>query len=241
MTDLSKQLKKELSAFTVPDKLVEDTIRKTKSEPVSDATKKHNKFFTVAAVLALCLLISGSAIAGVLIYQNFYINGEAIPELDAMKTSGYYEVDGLQPSGNSPVIYSREYKDIRELIDGIHKDLLIPAADDTEYQGIYYETDKTDYEYIRCQLSAAIGTGRITIESQIFIALSDSQIRSFSQDLLGDYTFENEGLTENGNKVIIAGSGTVNRIIFVADGILYQLEAPVSAEQLLEYVNDMIK
>ncbi len=241
MIDLSKRLKEEVSSFTVPDRLIEETIKRAKSESVPNTFKKRNKFFTFAAVLALCLIVSGSAFAGVLIYQNIYINGEALPELDAMETYSYYEVDGLQPSGTTPVIYSREYKDIHELIDGIHKDLLIPTDADTEYQSIYYETDKKDYEYIRCQFSSSIGTGRTTIESQIFIALSDSQIRSFSQDLLGDYTFEKEGVTENGNKVIIASSGTVNRIIFVADGILYQLEAPVSADELIEYVNDIIK
>lgn len=174
--------------------------------------------------------------------SEYYINGEALPELDAMKTYSYYEADGLQPSGTAaPVIYSKEYEDISELINEIHKNLLVPMASGAEYQDIYYETDKTDYEYIRYQLSAAIGTGRTAIESQIFIALSDSQIRSYSQELLGDYTFEKEELTKNGNKVIIAGSEAVDLIIFVADGILYQFEAPVSAEELLEYVNDMIK
>ena len=137
--------------------------------------------------------------------------------------------------------FTKEYEGSRELINEIHKSLLLPAADDTEYRSIYYETDKTDYEYIRYEASAVIGAEETTIESQIFISLSENQIRSYSQDLLGGYTFEDEALTENGDRVIIVSSGAVNRIIFVADGILYQFDAPVSAEQLLEYVNKSVR
>lgn len=241
MTDLSKQIKEELSAFTVTDKLIENTIKKARLASGSDTPGRHNKWFTAAAVFALCLLISGSAFAGVLVYQNIYINGEAIPELDAMKAYRYYEVNGLQSSGTTPVIYSKEYDGIRELIGEIHKSLLLPAADDTEYRGIYYETDKTDYEYIRYEVSAVIGTREATLEAQIFIALSENQLRRYSQDLLGGYTFEDEVMTENGDRVITASSGAVNRIIFAADGILYQFDAPVSSEQLLEYVNKSVR
>ena len=244
MIDLSKKLKEELSIFTVSDELIEDTLKKAKRESTFNTKKSHNRLHVAAAVLVLCFVISGSVFAGVLIYQNMFLNGEALPELDAMKAYSYYEVSDLQPLNSSDLtIYSREYEDFNKLKEEIHKDLLMSPDSNAEYQDIYYETDKKDYEYIRYQTSTSINNINVNIETQIFIALSDSQIRSFSQDFLGDYTFKDEVLTKSGSKILITDLGVVdrNQIILVEDGILYQFEAPVSAEQLLDYVNDLIK
>ena len=244
MIDLSKKLKEELSIFTVSDELIEDTLKKAKRESTFNTKKSHNRLHVAAAVLVLCFVISGSVFAGVLIYQNMFLNGEALPELDAMKAYSYYEVSDLQPLNSSDLtIYSREYEDFNKLKEEIHKDLLMSPDSNAEYQDIYYETDKKDYEYIRYQTSTSINNINVNIETQIFIALSDSQIRSFTQDFLGDYTFKDEVLTKSGSKILITDLGVVdrNQIILVEDGILYQFEAPVSAEQLLDYVNDLIK
>ena len=244
MIDMSKYIKQEYSVFKVSDKLIEDTIRKAKLTAAYDAPKKPSKFRIAAAIMVLCLAGSSVAIAGALVDQNIFLYGEALPELDAMKAYDYYEAVDLQPVDSStPIIYSREYEDFNKLKEEIHKDLLMSPDSNAEYQDIYYETDKKDYEYIRYQTSTAIDDNNVNIETQIFIALSDSQIQSFSQDLLGDYTFRDDVLTKNGNKALIVNLGVVNRnqIIFVEDGILYQFEAPVSAEQLLEYVNGLIK
>ncbi len=222
--------------------------------------------FPAAAAVALAILVVGmTATAGYLIRNHVTVNGEAVAGMDELERKMIPEISGLE-EGSVEGVYEKQYDSYEMLKEELQLPLLnTEYAEGNEKMQISYSTDKEYFSRIFVDpyilgdvrefqenpdgygYSCMSGEEYVTpISMYISLITTDSQeANGYASGYTGIELLE-QYTSAQGYQVTVLGEGerepsepAFYTLLFVADGIQYELEGTTSLENMKAIVDSM--
>lgn len=227
---------------------------------------QHKILKTVAASLAVLLLVGTTVAAGYYFANNINVNEETLPELDEMRV---VDIKKLEKQKDEYGDIEQDFKDYDAIQEELGIDLLdSELAKNKDYLQGHIRTDDKDYAFITMDNYIIGDTGNFhyleeegwyeyehgkdyysPVSLEIELILSDEQLKyGYDMDYLGAYESIGQYQSAQGYKVNLIQSGNDNEkegyasekiAIFVADGIRYTLKGHVSLDTMKTIVDSM--